>query len=62
MYCSSHLAGFTWRDDGMTGADTYDLIKQARDGSAEAWTTLLRYNEDDTRATRALREWLRTLE
>ncbi|WP_165764009.1 ribonuclease H-like domain-containing protein [Nocardioides sp. PD653] len=46
----------------MTGADTYDLIKQARDGSAEAWTTLLRYNEDDTRATRALREWLRTLE
>ena len=56
------LAGFTWRDDGMTGADTYDLIKQARDGSAEAWATLLRYNEDDTRATRALREWLRTLE
>lgn len=53
------IAGFSWRDDGMTGSDTYKLIGQARGGNHEAWDQLLRYNEDDTRATRRLRDWLR---
>ena len=53
------LAGFTWSDDGMTGARTYELIAKARNGDVEGWSALLRYNEDDTRATKALREYLR---
>lgn len=55
------LAGFTWRSDGMTGEDTYDLVSRARAGDGEAWETLLEYNEDDARATRALRQHLRSL-
>lgn len=54
------LAGFKWSEDGMTGADTYDLIARARKGDEGAWDTLVRYNEDDTRATKALRDYLRT--
>ncbi len=53
------LADFQWSADGMTGADTYDLIARARNGDDGAWDTLLRYNEDDTRATKALRDHLR---
>ena len=52
------LAGFQWTEDGMTGADTYDLIALARTGDSDAWQSLLRYNEDDTRAARALRAFL----
>lgn len=54
------LAGHTWRDEGMSGSDTYDLIKRARGGNSGAWEQLLRYNEDDTTATKALRQWLRS--
>jgi predicted RecB family nuclease len=53
------LAGFQWTEEGMTGADTYDLIAKARAGEEAAWDTLVRYNEDDTRATKALRDYLR---
>lgn len=53
------LAGYQWAEDGMTGADTYALIRAARSGDTAAWQTLLRYNEDDTRATMALRDYLR---
>ena len=53
------LAGFSWRDEGMTGGATYDLIGRAREGDCAAWDTLIRYNEDDTRATKTLRDWLR---
>ena len=54
------FAGFEWRSAGMTGADTYELIGKAREGDEAAWQTLLEYNEDDTRATLALRRWLRS--
>jgi type I restriction-modification system DNA methylase subunit len=52
------LTGFQWAEDGMSGADTYDLVARARKGDGAAWSTLLRYNEDDTRALRALRQHL----
>lgn len=54
------FAGFEWRSAGMTGADTYELVGKAREGDEAAWQTLLEYNEDDTRATLALRRWLRS--
>ena len=53
------LTGFRWPQDGMTGADTYPLIAKARGGDGEAWESLLQYNEADTRATKALRTYLR---
>lgn len=53
------LAGAAWRTGGATGADTYEWLATARAGDQAAWTRMLNYNEDDTRATRALREHLR---
>ncbi len=53
------LAGATWRTDGLTGQTTYDWIAEARTGDDQAWNELLMYNEDDVRATKALREYLR---
>jgi hypothetical protein len=51
-------AGYQWQSDGMTGADTYELIAAARAGDTAAWKTLIAYNEDDTRAAKALRDYL----
>lgn len=51
-------AGYQWQSDGMTGADTYELIAAARAGDTAAWETLIAYNEDDTRAAKALRDYL----
>lgn len=56
----ANVAGYQWSEAGMTGADTYDLIARARKGDHAAWGALVRYNEDDTRATKALRDYLRT--
>lgn len=52
-------AGARWNSDGATGADTYGWIDAARAGDTAAWDRLVRYNEDDTRATLALRQYLR---
>lgn len=52
-------AGASWRTAGASGADTYAWIDAARVGDGSAWRRLLDYNEDDTRATRLLREALR---
>ncbi len=51
-------AGATWRTPGTTGADTYAWIAATRAGDGGAWTRLLEYNEDDTRATYRLRRSL----
>lgn len=51
-------AGATWRTPSATGADTRQWVHQARDGDSDAWTRLTDYNEDDTRATLALRRRL----
>lgn len=53
------FAGATWRTQGASGADTYAWIAAARAGDPTAWTRLVAYNEDDTRATRVVREALR---
>ena len=50
--------GFVWRTDGLTGADTLTLIARARTGDVGAWQTIIEYNEDDTRALHALRQFI----
>ena len=52
------LAGFTWRDDDPDGAESIVWYEQAVAGDPEARMRLLAYNEDDVRATRALRDWM----
>jgi predicted RecB family nuclease len=57
------LAGFSWRDDdsgGMQAIVRYDEASATYDSVVrdEARRWLLDYNEDDVRATKALREWL----
>jgi predicted RecB family nuclease len=53
-------AGFNWRDPTPSGEASMTWFEEARGpaGSPEARRRLLEYNEDDCRATRALREWL----
>ncbi|SER93800.1 RecB family nuclease, putative, TM0106 family [Propionibacterium cyclohexanicum] len=59
-------AGFRWRDEEPGGLNSQRWFARAV-GSADAVEKaalrrrVLEYNEDDTRATLALREWLRTL-
>ena len=58
------LAGFSWRTDD--GGGTLAIVKYEQavdeevdaDGRATAQRWILEYNEDDVRATAALREWL----
>ena len=55
------VVGFTWEDDDVDGEASVALRRQARrddQAGAEARATLLQYNEDDCRATRAVREFL----
>ncbi|WKD58321.1 hypothetical protein CAPI_08975 [Corynebacterium capitovis DSM 44611] len=52
------VAGFRWADEDVDGQQSVALRRAARLGSTEARTTLLRYNEGDCRATRAVREFL----
>lgn len=59
------LAGFTWRDDDPSGADSMAWHAQAVGDPdpgrrTEARRRLLAYNEDDVRGTAAVRAWLRT--
>lgn len=55
-------AGFHWRESGFAGEESVSAYREARgidpgDPSA-ARARLLDYNEDDCRATSAVREWL----
>ena len=55
------VVGFTWEDDDVDGEASVALRRQARrddEAGAQARATLLQYNEDDCRATRAVREFL----
>jgi predicted RecB family nuclease len=53
------LAGFEWRDEDPSGEASIGWYEEAMFLDSEpARQRLLRYNEDDVRATKALREWL----
>jgi len=61
------LVGFRWRDDAPSGAASMVWHQMATAGSevSEAGrlasrTRLLHYNEDDVRATAAIRQWMRS--
>lgn len=51
-------AGFAWRDDDPSGEASIGWYELAREGDLSSRERLLAYNEDDVRATRALRDWL----
>ena len=54
-------AGFRWRDANPSGEASMQWYEVARGDDPEAMTSrqrILDYNEDDCRATKALRDWL----
>lgn len=55
---ATHGAGFHWRDAEPDGWESQVWLEQARAGDAAAARRLLEYNEDDVRATLAVRNWL----
>ncbi|SDS77086.1 TM0106 family RecB-like putative nuclease [Corynebacterium timonense] len=52
------VAGFEWEDDDVDGERSVALRLAARRGDERARAMLLRYNEDDCRGTRAVRDFL----
>lgn len=55
-------AGYTWADEDFGGEESVYTRRRALavdEAGYAARATLLRYNEDDTRATAAVRAWLR---
>jgi uncharacterized protein len=61
-YSLKHLArwiGFEWRDPGISGSQCVCLYDQwLKTGDRTLLDTVLRYNEDDCRATYHLKNWL----
>jgi uncharacterized protein len=54
--------GFSWSDPEAGGAESVAWYEQWLKTGERSWLDrLLRYNEDDVRATMALRDWLATL-
>ncbi|GAA4608809.1 putative RecB family nuclease [Actinoplanes octamycinicus] len=56
-----HGAGFRWRDEDPGGRQSQEWHRRAREGDRAAAVRLLRYNEDDVRATLTVRNWLTTV-
>jgi len=56
----ARAAGFDWRDENPSGEASMAWFEAARGGDdVEYWRQrILEYNEDDCRATQALRDWL----
>ena len=56
----ARAAGFDWRDENPSGEASMAWFEAAREGDhVESWRQrILEYNEDDCRATQALRDWL----
>lgn len=52
------LAGFAWRDPEASGGLSMLWYAEAAAGDQQMARRLLAYNEDDVRATAALRDWL----
>ncbi len=51
-------AGFAWRDEDPGGLQSITWLEQVRAGDHDSKQRILEYNEDDVRATLALRQWL----
>lgn len=51
-------AGFAWRDEDPGGLQSITWLEQVRAGDSHVKQRVLEYNEDDVRATLALRNWL----
>jgi predicted RecB family nuclease len=58
---ATEAAGFHWRDESPGGLNSQDWLDQARAGDVDAWQRILDYNEDDVRATLAVRRFLRSV-
>lgn len=56
---ATYGAGFAWRDESPGGLESQVWLEAARSGDRTAWTRILDYNEDDVKATLAVRQWLR---
>lgn len=57
----AQAAGFSWRDPSPSGEASmlwYEVARGEGDEAEASRARLLAYNEDDCRATRALRDWL----
>lgn len=54
-------AGFAWREEDPGGRQSQDWLDGAKAGDAAALQRILEYNEDDVRATLAVRRWLSDL-
>lgn len=55
-------AGFHWRDEDPGGLQSQNWLDTARDGDTASWKRILEYNEDDVRATLAVRRFLTSTE
>ena len=63
-FVANSAAGFEWRDEDPGGLNSQAWFNDAVHGAnqqiqLDAATRVLQYNEDDVRATLALRDWLR---
>jgi hypothetical protein len=56
---ASEAAGFHWRDEEPGGLESQAWLDAARAGDEQAWRRILTYNEDDARASLAVRKFLR---
>jgi predicted RecB family nuclease len=56
---ATEAAGFHWRDEDPGGLQSQLWLEHAQAGDDEAWRRILAYNEDDVRATLAVRRFLR---
>ncbi|HVT64341.1 MAG TPA: TM0106 family RecB-like putative nuclease [Mycobacteriales bacterium] len=56
---ATEAAGFKWRDEDPGGRNSQLWLEQARAGDDAAWNRIVAYNEDDVRATLAIRRFLR---
>lgn len=57
----AHASGFQWRDENPSGEASmlwYEVAINSTSAAHLSRTRLLEYNEDDCRATKALRDWL----
>jgi predicted RecB family nuclease len=58
---ATYGAGFSWRDEEPGGLNSQVWAERATAGDGDSRDRVLQYNEDDVRATAALRAWMKSL-